>query len=158
MMVTQTLKGMDEIIQILKTPEECEKIARLFTNLANHARRRAVELRALSHASERRVETELLRAIYAYEDDLSEKNKRGTKAIRIWQMVKRHGIIGAVERAVNRPVDPIGYRTLVEKGLEDLTFEAIIARFPESFGKESVATSIRRLEELRTIISYPPPG
>ncbi|HAX93262.1 MAG TPA: hypothetical protein DCY25_04815 [Bacteroidales bacterium] len=140
---------MDEIIRLLKTPEECEQIARLFVELSNQARRKAIELRALSHGNERKVETELLKAIYAYEDVLAEKNKRRTKASRTWQMVKRHGIIEAAQRAANRPIDAPGYKTLVERGLEDLTFEAIIVRFPENFKKEVVEVSKRRLEELK---------
>jgi len=143
---------MDKIIQLLKTPEECEQIAGLFEELTKQARRRAIELRALSHGMKGRVETELLKVIYAYEAVLTEKNKRKTKANRTWQMVKRYGIIEAAERAVNRQYDPQGYTTLVEKGLEDLTFEAIITRFPKYFRKEVVETAIRRLEEPQEIV------
>ena len=140
---------MDEIISLLQTPEECDQIARLFGDLANQVRRKAVELRALSHGNEHKVEIELLKAIYAYEEVLYDKNKRRTKASRTWQMVSRHGIIEAAQRAVNRPVDAPGFKTLVERGLGDLTFEAIIIRFPENFRKEVVEVSKRRLEELK---------
>jgi hypothetical protein len=34
-------------------------------------------------------------------------------------MINRHGNIGAVERAVNRPTETQGYTALVEMGLED---------------------------------------
>jgi len=142
---------MDQIIQLLETPYECDQIAVLFEDPTNQARRRAVELRALSHGTKRKVETELLKVIYAYEEVLTEKNKRRTKANRTWQMVKRYGIIEAAERAVNRPSDPIGYKTLVEKGLEDLTFETIITRFPEYFRRDAIDTAKRRLEELQKI-------
>jgi hypothetical protein len=152
MMITQTNKCMDHIIQILNTPEECKQIAVLFEDLANQARRKAIELKALSHGSKFKVETELLKVIYAYEDVLSEKNRRRTRANRTWQMVKRYGVIEAAERAVNRPVDPMGYKTLVAKGLEDLTFEAIITRFPENFSKETYDTALRRLEERQRIV------
>jgi hypothetical protein len=140
---------MDEIIRLLKTPEECEQIARLFVDLSIQARRKAIDLRALSHGNMYEVETELLKAIYAYEEVLYDKNKKRTKASRTWQMVKRHGIIEAAQRAVNRPIDAPGYKILVERGLEDLTFEAIIVRFPKNFKKEVVEVSKRRLEELK---------
>jgi hypothetical protein len=48
-------------------------------------------------------------------------------------MVKRHGILGAVERAVNRKDETIGYTALVEMGLEDYAFEAVVMRYPKSF-------------------------
>lgn len=138
---------------LLKTPEECEQLSEIFGDLAKKAQRRAVELRALSHGMNEKVETELLKVIYAYEEILSEKNKRKTKANRTWQMVKRYGLIEAAMRAVNRQSDPLGYKTLIEKGLEDLTFEAIILRFPDYFRKEVIDTAKRRLEELKKSIN-----
>ena len=97
---------MDERIQQLKTPEECIQLEINVRDknpeLAREARRRAVELRAAAHGIKSAVELELLKALYAYEEVLSEKNKRRTRASRTWQMINRHGIIGAAERAVNR--------------------------------------------------------
>lgn len=139
---------MDEIISLLKTPEECQQIAKIFNELAQIARRRAVQLRAQSHGSKSAVETELLEAIYAYEEVLSKKNNRRTHANRTWQMVKHYGIINAAERAVNRPADAMGYRVLVEMGFKDLTFESIIVRFPSEFDPELVKLSRKRLQEL----------
>jgi hypothetical protein len=98
-----------ERLQNLKTPEECEQFMKnvqdKYPDLAREARRRAVELRAkaLSDKSgyKDQVEMELLKALYAYEEVLSEKNKRKTRASRTWQMINRHGIIRAAERAVD---------------------------------------------------------
>ena len=139
---------MDEVISKLKTPEACIEFAEKCTNLAQEARLRAIELRTLTHGKKNEVETELLKAIYAYEEVLSKKNKKRTRASRTWPMVKRYGIIGAAERAVNRKVDPMGYRLLAEMGLQDLTFEAVIVRFPEAFSQQIVKLAISRLEEL----------
>jgi len=77
---------MDDIIQKLKTPEECMQLAKNVRDrnpdLAQKARRRAVELRAISYGNKSEVELELLKALYAYEEVLSEKNKRKTRAAR----------------------------------------------------------------------------
>jgi len=139
---------MDEEIVKLKTPKECEDFIKKYTDLINQARQRAIELRALSHGEKNIVETELLKALYAYEEILTEKNKRRTRASRTWQMVKRYGIIGAAERAVNRSIEAQGYKFLVEKGLQNLTFEAVIVRYPEAFSKEIVTLAKERLKEL----------
>ena len=134
---------MDDIIQKLTTPEECLQLAINVRDknpdLAREARRRAIELRAASHGIKTAVKLELLKALYAYEEVLSEKNKRRTRATRTWQMIDRHGIIGAAERAVNRKIEATGYKVLVAMGLHDLTFEAVIVRHPDKFSQEVVA-------------------
>jgi hypothetical protein len=144
---------MDDDISKLTTPEECIEFAEKCTRLAQEARLRAIELRTLTHGNKSEVETELLKAIYAYEEALSKKNKRRTPASRTWPMVKRYGIVGAAERAVNRKTDAKGYKLLVEMGLQDLTFEAVIVRFPKAFSQQIVKHARSRLEELKKIHS-----
>lgn len=64
-------------------------------------------------------------------------------------MINRHGIIGAVERAVNRPTETQGYNALVEMGLENYAFENVILRYPILFGEQAVQISIERIEQWR---------
>jgi hypothetical protein len=134
---------IDERVLRLDTPEKCEAFARNALDrsrpdLAQQAKLRAVELRAESFGSGSSVEKEALQAVYAYEEVLSAKNGKRTRASGTWQMIKRHGILGAVERAVNRSTDPQGYTALVEMGMEDLAFEAVILRHPQSFSEEAI--------------------
>jgi hypothetical protein len=138
----------DDRVSRLKNPEECAAFERNAVRLnepelASSARRRAVELRALQHGAKTQAERECLEAVYAYEEVLSAKNGRTTRATRTWQMIDRRGIIGAVERAVNRPEETVGYTALKEKGLEQYAFEAVIIRHPSLFS----ADAIRRSEE-----------
>jgi len=146
---------MDEIIQKLTTPEECIQLAINVQDrnpdLAREARRRAVELRAASHGIKSAVELALLKAVYAYEEVLSEKHKRRTRATYTWRMIDRRGIIAAAERAVNKKSEAKGYKLLVEMGLHDLTFEAVIVSHPDKFSQEVVARAKARLEELEKI-------
>ena len=143
---------MGDIIQKLKTPDECmqlaENVRERNPELAQKARRRAVEMRAISHNATTKVELELLKALYAYEEVLSEKNKRRTTAARTWQMIKRYGLIKAAERAVNRKIEPAGYKLLAKMGMHDLTFEAVIVRYQESFNPDVVARAKERLRQL----------
>lgn len=143
---------MSDIIPKLKTPEECatlEKNAldRGQTELAVKARKRGIELRAKLHGAATQAERECLEAVYAYERVLFQMRRRTTRASRTWQMIKRHGIIGAAERAVNRPTETSGYRSLVEMGLEQYAFEAVILRHPDVFSAEAVAHSRQRMSE-----------
>jgi len=107
--------------------------------------KRALELHA--HGASNQAERECLEAIYAYERVLTEKHKKKTPASRNWQMVKRHGILGAVERAVNRKDKTIGYTALVEMGLESYAFEAVVLRYPSLFSPEAVKRSKARISE-----------
>jgi len=145
---------MNEKLSKLTTPEECEQLAlnveKRDPRLARDARRKAVELRAAAYGAKSEVEREALEAIYAYEKALSEKRGKNVRASRTWQMIKRHGIIGTIERAVNRQVDAAGYKTLVAMGMQDFAFEAVVCRHPEVFTPEAVKRSQDRLNEWRS--------
>lgn len=144
-------RQMDDIVQRLKTPEECERLAQnvqdIDPTMALQARRRAVELRAAAHGAKTIAEQEALRAVYAYERALSAKRGRATRASRTWQMIKRHGIIPAVERAVNRNEETSGYKVLTEMGMQDFAFEAVITRHPELFSPEALARAKVRIQD-----------
>lgn len=143
---------MDERIKRLDTVKKCENFAKNAAerdrpDLAQEALQRAVELRAEKHKATTAAEREALQAIYAYEELLTKKNGRRTRATRTWQMIDRHGIVEAVERAVNRSVEPQGYTMLKEMGLEEYAFEAVILRHPEAFSEKALNVSRERLSE-----------
>ena len=143
---------MDERVKRLKTPEQCEIFARNAAardrpDLAKEAKERAVQLRAEKHGAGSDVEKEALAAVYAYEEVLSAKNGKRTRASRTWPMIERHGIINAVERAVNRPTETQGFTSLAEMGLSDYAFEAVILRHQEHFSDEAIEISRRRMDE-----------
>jgi hypothetical protein len=143
---------MDPRVKALSTAEECaafaENARRLGRDdLADEARRRAVQIRAAEHNATTAAEREVLQAIYAYEEVLTAKNGRRTRANRTWQMIHRHGILAAAERAVLRSKETAGYTALAEMGLREFAFEAVILRYPEAFSMEAVAKSKERLAE-----------
>jgi len=146
---------MDERISRLTTPEECEQVAlnveTRLPELAREARRRAVELRAAAHGATSEAEREALEAVYAYEKVLSLKKGKNVRASRTWQMIKRHGIIIAVERAVNRQQETAGFKALVDMGMQDFAFEAVVCRHPSVFSPEALKRSQDRLKEWQTV-------
>ncbi len=103
--------------------------------------------RAAQHGATSAAEREALQAVYAYERVLCEKRGKTVRASRTWQMIKRHGIITAVERAVNRKDVTSGYKALVEMGMSDFAFEAVVCRHPSVFSTEALKRSRERLEE-----------
>jgi hypothetical protein len=143
---------MDERVKNLNKPEHCEIFARNAIahnrpDLADEARVRSIQLRAEAYGAESEAENEALQAIYAYEDVLTKKNGKKTRASPTWQMIKRHGIIEAVERAVNRDAEPQDYTALVEMGLKEFAFEAVILRHPDLFSDAAVQKSQERLND-----------
>lgn len=141
---------MDPRIKRLTTVEACNRFAANATrlgrdDLADEARMRSVEIRAEFHGAESLAEKECLQAVYAYEEVLSKKNGRRTSASRTWQMIKRHGILEAAERAVNRDKETMGYTALIEMGLQNYAFEAVILRHPDVFSAAAVDRSRERL-------------
>ena len=114
-------------------------------DLAIAARKRAVELRAIRHGAATDVERECLEAVFAYEQVLSAKNGKRTRASRTWPMIERHGILEAVARAVNRKEETAGYTALLDTGLEGYSFEAVVLRHSSHFAAEVVRRSKERV-------------
>ncbi len=146
---------MDDRISKLTTPEECEQVAlnveARLPELAREARRKAVELRAAAYGATSEAEREALEAVYAYEKVLSAKRGKNVRASRTWQMIKHHGIIIAVERAVGRPKETTGYKALVDMGMQDFAFEAVVCRHPSVFSPKALKCSQDRLKEWQPV-------
>jgi hypothetical protein len=141
---------MDYRVERLRTPAECESFARNATarnhpELALEARRKAIYLLASTHAAVSPVEAEGFAAVYAHEVLLTRRNGKKTRATGMWQAIKRFGIIEAVQRAVNRPLDEEGQVTLRQLGLEEFAFEALVLRHEVSFSDAAVRASKARL-------------
>ena len=136
---------MDPRVEKLKTPAECETFianarARGREDLALEARRWSIELRSRTHETKSSVEQECFLAVYACEDALG--GKQG-----LWPLIRRHGVLGAVDRVVSRPGDTTGYGALVEMGLKELSFEAVVVRYPNEFSFEAVERSRARISK-----------
>ena len=140
---------MDPTVARLNTPEDCEQYAKnveaKHPELAKQARRRAVDLRAQKYGAKTEAEREALRCIYAFEEARSQQTGKRARANRTWQSVERNGILATVERVVSRRTATDGYDALVEAGMEDFTFEAVVLKFPELFTEEALARAQDRL-------------
>lgn len=131
---------MSELIAKLKTPDDCVTFARNASRLERQdlvkaAKKKELQLKAEIYGAKTEAEVEAIAAVFAYEEVLSKKNGRPTRASRTWPMIERHGVIAAVERVVNRNDVTMAYKALQEIGLEEFAFEAVILRHPELFGK-----------------------
>lgn len=149
---------MADIIDKLMTSEECENLAvNALENgnldLAQRAKRKAVELRARLHEANNDVEREGWEAVEAYEAVMTERRGKKFRAQRTRQMIARHGMTEAIKRAVNRDDDPTGYTSLAGMKMPDLSFEAIVIRHPDVFGDEVVQKCRERIARYEQIQS-----
>ena len=70
-----------------------------------------------------------------------------TKAFRTWPMIKEHGVIEAVNRVVKRSQETVGYTVLLDMGLDDYSFEAVVVKHPDSFSEDAVKKSQMRISQ-----------
>ena len=150
--VPRNLPNMDERVSRLKTPKDCEVFARNAQkegrpDLAAEATQRSVELRAAAYGASTDAERECLEAIYAYEETLFRKHGKRVKASRTWQMIKKRGIIAAIEHAVDRPDGTAGFTALKDVGLENFAFESVILRHSQLFSERCVDRSRQRMAQ-----------
>lgn len=135
----------------LTTPEECEQFARnalaKYPLLAQEARRRSVELRAIAHGASSDAEREALECVYALDEVATQRNGRRTRASRTWQSIARHGVLETVERVLGRPNPTAGYIELMDLNLQDFTFEAVVLKYPSLFKPETLERARTRVEE-----------
>jgi hypothetical protein len=129
---------MHELVLRIKEPELCYVFAKNATRrghpeLALQAHRRAVDLRAEQHGTASELEFAAVRAVYAYEEALSVRKGKRTRATGTWQMVRRNGVLEALSKRLNsgggEDVTPI----LKELGMEDYSFEAVRDAYPDAF-------------------------
>ena len=154
---------MDERVAKLKSPEDCERFAknaldRDRQDLADQAKKKAVELRAAAFGGKTDAERQCLEAIFAHEEVLMAQNGRRTPLTRTQKMLERYGIIGAVERAVNRKAEAAEYAALLKMGLQDYAFEAVVIRHPTLFSANTLARSQDRLDGWKVAETAPQQG
>jgi hypothetical protein len=137
-----------------KTPAECEQFAKNVEkghpDLAREARRRGVELRAAEQGATSPAEFDALRAVCAFEEVRSQETGRKARANRTRQSFERIGIVPTVEKIVSRKTSTDGYAALVEAGMDDFTFEAVVLRHQESFTRVAFEQAKKRIQERQT--------
>jgi hypothetical protein len=144
---------MDDRVSRLTTARDCDKFALAIDEdqpkLAQQARQRALDLctavESKKYGAATDVEREIIKAICAYERVLFKKHGKGVRASYTWRSVKNNGIKGAAEKAVNRNDTLYGYQALAEIGMQNITFEAIVIKYPAEFTADALRHSEDRL-------------
>lgn len=148
---------MDERITRLKTSRDARTFAknareRGHADLEAQALQRARELQAIQDGHTSPAQQAIATALYAYEEEQSRIKGKTFRANRTRQMITNRGALEAAERMVLSRKPSQGYEVLEEAGLQELSFEAIIVRFPDEFSERAVKAAQARLD------GQPPPS
>ena len=141
---------MDDRIARLRTSQDARNLAKNARRLGHleleaDALRRASELRAIEDGYTSAAQQAIAIALYAYEEQQSRLKGRTFRATRTRQMLGKHGALAAAERMVLQTQPSTGFEVLEEAGLQELSFEAIVDRFPEEFSNAAVEAARARL-------------
>ena len=142
---------MDERIARLKSSRDARTFAknaheRGHMDLESKALQRARELQAIEEGHTTPAQQAIAVALYAYEEYQSTVKGKPFRASRTRQMFADHGPLVSAERMVMTRKPSMGYGVLEEAGLQELSFEAIIVRFPGEFSARAVEFARARLD------------
>lgn len=141
--------------RMLEFVSTCDDPGKLRTIIKN-ARKRGVDVLAdaafrklvsvLPSESPGTMEHDFWRTIHTFEYVLSEERGRTTRLTRTRQKVRR---VGVVQTLIDWALDTKqteGFRMLLERGMPELTGEAIVLRHPSRFDATVVSAASARLE------------
>jgi hypothetical protein len=115
------------------------------TPVADAAFRRLTSI--LPSESPGTLEYDFWKTIYAFEEALTEERGKTTRLSRTRQKVARVGELETLKDWALNTKETDGFRMLLDRGMPELTGEAIVLRHPERFA-EDVATAARQKLEV----------
>jgi hypothetical protein len=89
-------------------------------------------------------------ALAAYEELLSEKNGRTTRASRTRQKLKSKGVIQCLEDWAIAPGGTDGFNLLTKLGMAELTGEHLVLKYPNRFSERAVKAASARMAAMGT--------
>jgi len=133
-----------DIAQVQQIMRNAKRIGR--EDVYWEAFKRVCELEGLNHDDP--LHRDFYSTLKAYEELLTEKNERTTKANRTRQKLARLGVVQCLEDwATNtRPVNCT--KLLVENGLVQLTGEFLVLKYSDQFSDKAVKSANRRLKSV----------
>lgn len=91
---------------------------------------------------------EFYETLAAYEQLLSEKNGRATRASRTRMKLRSKGVVACLEDWAKSKEPTEGFELLVANELVEMTGEQIVLKYPDQFSPEAVAAAKARLATL----------
>lgn len=108
--------------------------------------RRLCEVQGMAY--EDPLERDFYQVLTAYEELLTEKNGRTTKASRTRQKLTRHSVEKCLEDWALSTTPTQGFELLVQAGMFKLTAEYLVTKYPERFSSAAVIAAKARLNSI----------
>ncbi len=118
------------------------------TIVFNAAFRRLIDL--LPGEAPGSADYDFWRSTFVYEELLAERSGKKTLATRVRQKVKRVGVSKTIENLATTKVENGGLGILIERGMPELTAEAVVVRHPDRFSQGVVEAARLRLAAAET--------
>lgn len=140
-------------VSVLKTQEECRIVmgrAKEKGDDAFYAKvfRRSCEIAGAEHDDpDDPLIREFWETLAAYEQHLTEKNGRTTRATRTRQKITNKGVYRSLVEWTLGKIETNGFTLFVDKGLPEYTGEYLVVKYGDRFPSDVVDLARRRLEE-----------
>ena len=113
------------------------------TIVFNAAFRRLIDL--LPGEAPGSADYDFWRSTFVYEELLAERSGKKTAVTRVRQKVRRVGVSQTIEDLATETSDSGGFGTLIERGLPEMTAEAVMVRHADRFAPGAVEAARLRL-------------
>jgi hypothetical protein len=153
-----------KILKIIERCEDPEKLKTLRKNASDHGAAGIADaafrklISVLPSEKPGTVEHDFWQTVHAFELALSEERGRTTRLSRTRQKVTRVGVIQTLRDWALTETETQGFRMLLERGMPELTGEAIVLRHTDSFGPDIMAAAKKRLEDAGVDVGRLPSG
>jgi hypothetical protein len=106
-------------------------------------------LRSGGHSETDPLHRDFARTLAAYEELLTQKNGRTTRASRTRQKLSNKGVEQSLQDWALAKQPTEGFMLLMDNNLEDLTGEYLVVKYAERFSAQAVKAAQSRLESHR---------
>lgn len=108
--------------------------------------RRLCELEGLNQTDP--LHRDFYATLRAYEELLTHKNGRTTRASRTRQKLRNKGVIQCLEDWATSSAPTEGFNLLVDSGMPELTGEHLVIKYADRFSQSAVAAATARLQHV----------
>lgn len=156
------MTDLSKMLAFVANCDDVEKLKSLIKNARGHSEPTLVDAafrRLISLVPSERpgtVEYDFWQTVHAFEYLLTEEREKTTRLARTRQKVARVGVVQTLRDWALSDKETDGFRMLLDRGMPELTGEAIVLRHPKSFEPHVLVAARQRLSRAGVDVSTLP--